>query len=541
MTREASHPRTLQDALASAARSNAAATFIDDDGRAVRATFASMNGDAMRFACVLREHGVTRGDAVLIAAPTSREFVVAFFGALYAGARPAPLPLPAGFGDLESFSRRVGAIGAHLRARHVITGAGLRDQALAGLSGVRFIDAALAASEALAPFDAAALHDASPDDVALLQCTSGSTGAPKAAVITQRALTANLAQIGAGIQVSSNDRVASWLPLNHDMGLIGCLLFSIYWSLDIVLLPPTRFLRRPVEWLRAISEHRATLSPAPNFAYGYATQRVRDEDLDGCDLSSWRVALCGAEPIFAPTMRAFEQRFAKHGFRAGALLPCYGLAEATLAVTFHDHGTPIEVDTTFGRPVVSCGRALPGTSVAIVDDDGANVAEGVVGNVHVKGPSLMSGYFEAPELTRAAKRDEWLVTGDLGYLQGGRLFITGRAKDIVIVRGRNYAPTEFEWPAEEVAGVRKGAVVAFGAMNDQRGAEELHLVCETDIADAQSRDALARAVASHVAAQTGVRPEVVHCVGRGTIPKTTSGKLQRARVRQTFGGKEIAP
>jgi fatty-acyl-CoA synthase len=548
--------RTLLDAVergGEVARRAPTLTFIDDEEKETTIPVADLRARATRFARVLREAGVEKGMPLPIVLTTSPEFVVTFLAALYVGAAPAPLALPAGFGDLDNFARRIGTIGAYLDAHHVVTSLGLRDHALRGMKGATFIDGAsslLADREPIEPgFTAAA------SDIALLQCTSGSTGLPKGVCLSHANLLANIAQIGQGVRVDRQDVGVCWLPLNHDMGLIGCFLFSLYFGTDLVLLSPSRFLRKPAAWLQAISRHRATLSPAPNFAYGYTAARVRGEDLEGVDLSSWRVAFCGAEPIDPQTLLHFQDQFRRYGLQPNTVLPCYGLAEASLAVTFHAAGSPItydrldrqalvgkgkvvpvsfDVDSVHAAEIVSCGAPLAGTKLRIVGKKGDALGELRVGRIFVSGPSVMAGYWRSPERTAEVLKDGWLDTGDLGFLRDGNLYVTGREKDAVIIRGRCYTPTDFEWPAQEVKGVRKGAVVAFGVFDPQRGTELLHVVCETEIMDPEERRKLGIEVAAKVAQRSGIRPDVVNFVRRDTIPKTTSGKLQRAKTKQMY-------
>jgi acyl-CoA synthetase (AMP-forming)/AMP-acid ligase II len=321
---------------------------------------------------------------------------------------------------------------------------------------------------------------------------------------------------------------------------------------------PSRFLRRPASWLRAISDYRGTLSPAPNFAYAYATARVRDEELAGVDLTSWRVAFCGAEPIDARTLHGFHDRFENHGLRKDVILPCYGLAEASLAVTFHESGMPFRSErldrealsagmamqtepkqSSDGSPisgvepveVVSCGRPLKGTELRIVGPGGEDLDEGRVGRIVLRGPSVMKGYFGDAERSASTLQNGWLDSGDMGYLRDGQLYVTGREKDVIILRGKCYAPTEFEWPASETPGVRKGCAVAFGAFDPKHGTEVLHVVCETEVTTEEERARLREEVARRIALRAGVRPEVVRLVRRDAIPKTTSGKVQRSKTK----------
>jgi len=546
---------TLVEALERAAivrGREATVTFVGDDGERRAWPRGDLREAALRFARFLVRAGVAPGSALPIALPTSPELVIALLGALHAGARPSLLGMPGAFGDMENFTRRMGAIGTYLRARHVVTSAALAPHALREIPGATFLD--VASGTAAGADDAATpLPPVTPADVALLQCTSGSTGLPKGVSLTHANLLANIAQITAGVRATPEDVVVSWLPLHHDMGVIGCLFFALAGGMDLVLSSPSRFLRRPSTWLEAISRYRGTLSPAPNFAYGYAAARVRDEEIAGVDLSSWRAAICGAEPIDAPTMRTFEARFAARGLRANVVLPCYGLAESSLAVTFHAPGTPLETHridrdllSAEGRAaaaeahataseIVCCGAPLPGTRVRIVDAEGGReLAELQVGRILVQGPAVMLGYHELPELTAEVKKDGWLVTGDLGYLRGGKLYVTGREKDVIIIRGKCYAPTDFERAASDVEGVRDGAAVAFGVFDAHRGTELLHVVCEAETRDPDERAKLRERVMASVAHRTGIRPDVVHFVRRYALPKTTSGKLQRSKTRQMY-------
>ena len=533
-------------------------TFIHDDGTATPWKASAIRAAAMRFAHHLQADGVQANTTLPIVLPTSPELVIAFFGALYAGAWPSLLGVPSGFGDIENFGRRIGATATHLQARHMVTTVALREAAMSSIVGeIGFIDGGACAGRDQGS-DAESLISptrsaASGADLAIIQCTSGSTGLPKGVMLSHANLLANVEQISIGLGVRPGDVVVSWLPLHHDMGLIGCLLFALYAGIDLVLFSPAKFLRRPATWLRTISDYRASFSPAPNFAYSYVASRTREVDLAGLDLSCWRAALCGAEPIDPRTLVRFQERFAPLGLRENVMLPCYGLAEASLAATFHRSGTPTDCDlidrdalngsgevrpvregsAVIATEIVSCGSPLPGTRVRIVDADGKDVGEQRAGWIEVSGPSIMMGYFDAAEKTAEVLHDGWLGTGDLGYLREGRVYVTGRGKDVIIIRGKNYAPTDFEWAAEEVPGVRKGGVVAFGVFDPAQGTETLHLVCETG-EHGTAREQLTEAVHAHVAARCGIRPEVVRLCRRYAIPRTTSGKLQRAKTKEAY-------
>ncbi|MFN7974971.1 MAG: fatty acyl-AMP ligase [Acidobacteriota bacterium] len=539
-------PSTLWDAMERAAATAGRLTLLSDGATREAIPYADLRTRALARASALAAHGVVPGDRVVLVAATTSEVVADFFALLRLGAIPSPQAPPAPFGDLGDYAERLAATAAYLGARCVIAPAPVREDLARRLDGAPVLAPPSDGDPELAPS-----HCARPSDVAFIQCTSGSTGHPKGVVLGHDNVLANVEQIAAALGITPADRVVSWLPLHHDMGLVGCLVLSVCLGLDLSLLPPHLFLRRPSCWLQAVSSERATLSPAPNFAYSYAAARVSEPEAAALDLASWRVALCGAEPIDARVLRAFAARFAPHGLRADALTPCYGLAEATLAVTFHGMTSPVEVDRLDraalasagiallvpedvpGIDVVSSGRPLPGTEVKIVDRHGATLPEARAGRVQVRGPSVMRGYFELPRESRDTLRDGWLDTGDEGYLRGGALFLTGRVKDVIIIRGRNHPPTDFEWAAQEVPGVRRGGVVAFGLGDEAEGTEALYLVCETEV-DAGAHEALARDVRARVLAHTSVCPREVVLVPKGFVPKTSSGKLQRRKARELY-------
>lgn len=502
---------------------------------------------ASRAAAGLADAGVRKGDRVLLCLPTSAEFVTAFFGALLLGAVPTAIATPGGFGAAEIFLDRFTRLLAYLEPAAVVA-AGSVLHALPLSASVSAIDATVLHTLAGAA-DTPALEPRlpAPDDLAFIQATSGSTGTPKGVQVTHANLAANCEQIARAAAISHGDTWVGWLPLHHDMGLIGGFLTPLFRGVDAVLIPPSRFLRHPADWLRAVHQHRGTLTAAPNFAYGYAAARIADSELDGVDLSSWRFLFCGAEPIHPATVRRFVDRFRAWGLPADALVPCYGLAEASLAVTVSRPRAPIAYDSVSrralaedgvamdvpagdGLDIVDCGAPVPGTEVRILDENGAPCGPGLVGRVQFRGPSTTPGYFRMPEATAATREDGWWDTGDMGYLRDGRLRVTGRRKDLIIIRGANYLPTDFEIAAEQVPGVRPGGVVAVGRTDNDGMSEELHLIVESSLAP-EEYDALARAVRAAVSKRTGVLAAGVRVVAPRSIPKTTSGKVQRAAAR----------
>jgi fatty-acyl-CoA synthase len=399
----------------------------------------------------------------------------------------------------------------------------------------------------------------SPDAVAFVQFTSGSTSTPKGVALTHRSLGANIAAINgpAGLDVGPHDSGLSWLPLYHDMGLVGMALGSIYAARTTVLLPTQLFVKRPAAWLRAIARHRSTISFAPNFAYDLCVRRVKERDLEGLDLSCWRIAGCGAEPIHAPTLAAFAEKLAPAGFRASSFLPCYGLAEHVLAAAFppRDREPRVEVldaaeltERRLARPiaanepgahsaaVVSCGAPLPGHQLRIAGEGGREVPERHVGEIRLSGPSVMLGYYNDEALTADAIEDGWLRTGDLGYLADGELFVCGRVKDLIIVNGRKYHPQDLEWGVDDLPGLRPGRVVAFG-LSRPGGPDRVAIVAEPS--GRVPARTVVEAIRRRVGDLCGLYVDEVVLVPGGTIGRTTSGKVQRAATKARYERGEL--
>jgi fatty-acyl-CoA synthase len=512
-------------------------------------SYAAIYQSAFNIALHLIELGIEKDERVLIVLPTSHEFVTSFFGILLAGGIPAPAYPPSGL-RLETGIDRLVHIASHARARFCVTSKRvkpvlgelhLRVDTLAHLVVVEELDRPTDRNLALRVRSA---------DPAFIQYTSGSTGKPKAVLLSHANLVANMHAIGQALQIRRTDITVSWLPMYHDMGLIGTLLFSIYWRIPLVLMSPLAFLARPSRWLWAIHRHKGTLSPAPNFAYALCVKKVSEKERAGLDLSSWRIALNGAEPVDLNTIEAFERVYGPLGFPGDAMFPVYGLAEASLAVTFPPPGQARQVErvdraqlangSAVPSPdpsaiaLVSLGHAVPGHSVSLVDEQGRTVNERQVGHIVVKGPSVMQGYFEDPETTRQVLRDGWLWTGDLGYFAGGNLYVSGRAKDLIILRGKNHYPEDVERVADQVSGVRAGNTLAFGVHDEKQGTEVAVMVCETRLQDKAARAALAERIMQKVAEMTELKLEEVVLVEPGTLPKTSSGKKQRGLVRQQY-------
>jgi fatty-acyl-CoA synthase len=547
--------RTLPEALARAAQSDTGLTFVNA-GVETRRSYADLRLQSLSIARSLRAAGLRRGDLVALVLPDAAQFLTALFGASVAGVIPASLHYPAMTSDLPRYMDLTAGILRASDARAVITTPALTpnfDQARTSCPRLELV----LAHDSLDAAPGELGCTPSPGDIALVQFTSGSTSAPKGVALTHANLSANIDAFNgpSGVGTTADDVAVSWLPLNHDMGLVGMALGAMYEARPCVLLSPEGFVKRPTEWLRAIARHRGTVSFAPNFGYDLCVRRVKDRDLDGLDLSSWRVAGCGAEPIHQPTLAAFAAKFADVGFRATSFLPSYGLAEHVLAATFAPRGRRPRTDHVAAEAVtarrlavphdgtgasltlVSCGFALPGHRLEIVGDDGRPVAERHVGEILLSGPSVMLGYYKQDELTAQTIRGGWLHTGDLGYLSGGELFVCGRAKDIIIVNGRKYHPQDLEWAVDGLGGVRRGRVVAFGATENGH-ADRVVIVVEPS--GTVPADLLIDTIRREIGDLFGLYVDDIAVVRSGTVGRTTSGKVQRAATRSRYERGEFA-
>lgn len=531
---------TLIDALERGAALDAPLITLHGSGPPRRFPAREALGWARRWAYALAEQGVRRGDPIAILLPTSTDFVGALLGTMLLGAIPLPLAAPMTFGPMDRYLEHLGRIALHARARVLITSPRVR----AAVEPLPLREH-LCAVVVPADVEASAEHAAGPDSLdgnmpALLQYTSGTTGRPKGVLISHRALMANTAAIAHGLALTSADVGVSWLPMYHDMGLVGALLTAIAHPYELHVLPPEAFVMRPRRWLELVSEHSATISTAPNFAYEHTTRRAMAE---GLDLSSWRAALDGAEPVHASTLERFTARFADAGFAGSALMPVYGLAEATLAVAFHPRSSPVDVVSVdrgaleargkvvaatdrAARPVVGVGVPVEGTSLEITDEHGRRLDEDEVGEIRVSGPGLMDGYHRDERASADALVDGWLRTGDLGFVRGGRLFVSGRARELIIQAGRNVHPEDVEEVARE-SDARISTAAAFARPNEATGTDDLVVVLEARGLTPVEREALGGRVRGEILATIGVRTDAVAFWPVGTIPRTSSGKVRR--------------
>ncbi|MDX2435800.1 MAG: fatty acyl-AMP ligase [Acidobacteriota bacterium] len=512
---------------------------------------------AQRIAGGLQELGVCRGERVALIYPTCAGFFEALFGVLVAGAVPAPLYPPVRLGRLDEYTDRTAAMLRAVDARLVLADGRVRrllgEAVEAAAPDLGCLELSALPTRASRPVRVTDL------DLALVQFSSGTTVDPKPVALSHRAVVAQTVRLNS-FWPDGDGRVhsgASWLPLYHDMGLIGCVFPALERPAVLTLIPPELFVARPAVWLQTISRYRATVSPAPNFAYGLCAEKIRDEEMDGVDLSSWSVALNGAEPVAPKVLRKFQRRFSQWGFRPQALTPVYGLSEASLAVTFSDIHHPFStrlfdrddladghraVESADGLEMVSLGRPLEGFKLRVVDRDRRDLPEGRVGKVLVRGPSLMDGYLGMEQATGAVLRDGWLDTGDLGFLVDGELFLTGREKDVLILRGRNHSPVEVEHALDAVDGVRTGCSAAFSFMAEDRETESLVVLVEArgEVAGAGYPE-IASASARAVRAATGLQPDHVEVVPPGTLPRTSSGKIRRREAMQRWRGGALRP
>ncbi len=549
---------TLGEALDYAALGQRGLNFHDARARLERVyPFSDLRSDALAWAHRLIARGVKPGDRIALIAETAPEFCSLFFGTVYAGAWPIPLPLPTSFGGAQSY---IDQLGVQLKSADPLMLvyppmlANLAGAA-AEAAGVPGLDWASFGAEDAPAVD---LPPASPDDIAYLQYSSGSTRFPHGVIITHRALMSNLAAHSHGMKLGDGDRGVAWLPFYHDMGLVGCLLSPVANQMSADYLKTEDFARRPLAWLDLISRHKGTtMSYSPSFGYDICARRVSSQVnvAERFDLSRWRVAGNGADMIRPDVMQAFVDAFAPAGFNAKAFLPSYGLAEATLAVSIMPPGEGIVVELveetllaggTTGerdrpqryRSVVNCGKPALGMEIEIRDESGNPLSEREVGKVWCRGSSVMTGYFRDEEATQAClSEDGWLDTGDMGYLSDGYIYIVGRAKDMIIINGKNHWPQDIEWAVEQLPGFKAGDIAAF-SVTTQGGEETPAVLVQCRTSDLDERAKLRELIRERVRAITGINC-VIELVPPRSLPRTSSGKLSRAKARNLYLSGEI--
>lgn len=528
-------------------------TFLDNDLTPTSWCFREVRKEAIRIGATLQSFGLEKGDRIALVLTSPEDFVLSFLGTVRAGVMPVPLYPPLALGRLDNYIERAAGILRVSGAKVLLTTRDLVPVLTPVLSLVPTVESILEIETLRQTTSDLSLREieTKPDDPCFLQFTSGSTSAPRGVIVTNRNLIVNARSIIGTLEIHSDrDLAVSWLPLYHDMGLIGFVIATLFAKVPVVFIPTIAFVKHPGVWMDTVHKYRATVTFGPNFAFDLAAKRAHKNSRNGQDLSCLRVLGCGSEPINPKTMEKFISTFSLSGLKANAIMPCYGMAEATLAIAFdhlhrpmqklvidrHAYETrniaiPINGDKDPKKrfELVSCGRTFKDHEIKILDENGQILPEGRVGEIVFRGPSVTPGYFRNPEASRQLLKGGWLHTGDLGFIFKGDLYISGRQKDLVIINGRNYPPQAIEWVVEEIAGIRKGSVVAFSV--DGESTEKLIVIAETIMPD---NSELERAISEQVRSAFGLTVNKVVLVGRGSIPKTSSGKLQRRQTKAMF-------
>jgi len=549
---------TLGEALDYAASGNRGLNFHDARGTLSQPyPYSQLRTDARAMADRLIAAGVAPADRIALVAETGPEFAALFFGVVYAGAWPVPLPLPTSFGGRDSYIEQLRVQLASCDPKMLIFPPELSQMAdeAARLSGTVGIDwSEFAAKDA----PVATLPEAKPDDIAYLQYSSGSTRFPHGVIITHAALLNNLAAHSHGMEICDTDRCVSWLPWYHDMGLVGCFLSPIANQVSTDYLKTEDFARRPLAWLDLVSRNQGTtLSYSPTFGYDICARRMSSQTKasDRFDLSRWRVAGNGADMIRPDVMQSFVDAFADAGFKASAFLPSYGLAEATLAVSLMPPGEGIRVELVEEtqlsggsrggdrpqryRAIVNCGKPVRDMRIEIREEDGTPLPERAIGKVWCSGKSVMVGYFRDDAATEACMADGWLDTGDMGYMSDGYIYIVGRAKDMIIVNGKNHWPQDIEWAVEQLPGFKAGDIAAF-AITTPGGEETPAVLVQCRSSDEAERLRLRDEIRERVRSVTGMNC-LIELIPPRTLPRTSSGKLSRAKARNLYLSGDIKP
>ncbi len=556
MPNRPNHPNLIAALQAHTGNTGRGFTFLTRDGQEEFYSFDRLRTEAARRAAHLRAAGLKQGDRLALVMPDGEDFIPTFFGAVWAGIVPVPLYPPLALGKLDSYMDALAAICNSAEPSFLATNAKLETVLWSGAARVPSLKGVLVAEQLRLDPPANASQEpaqVSANDLCFLQFTSGSTATPKGVMVTHGSLRANAwAIMRDGLNSDpATDMGVSWLPLYHDMGLIGFVLAPTFHDVSVTFIPTLSFIRNATIWLDTISKKKGTITFAPNFAYALASKRAKPEQIKKWDLSQMKAFGCGAEPINPATLRKFVEAFAPAGLKPEAMLPCYGMAEATLAISFiglseqlstdvieKDHyqanklAEPAHVDKLASNDAlefVNCGKSFSHHEVAAFDAEGNRLSDRQVGELWVKGPSLAAGYWRNPEATEKTFGGGWLRTGDLGYLANGNVYITGRKKDLIIINGRNYDPQRIEWVADEVPEVRRGSTVAFSVPG--ASSEELVVVVESRT---QNPDALKQLVKEKVNEQLSLMAAEVVIAAPGSLPKTSSGKLQRAKTRQQY-------
>ena len=525
----------------------------DEEGAEQTVTYSMLDRQARAVATSLLERGLQPGSGVAIMLPTGVDYFFCFFGILLAGGVPVPIYPPARASQIEDHLRRHVGILSNALVDTLITVQQAKPIALLMKPQVRTLKHVVTPGELAHAGSPALLHRARPHEIAMLQYTSGSTGNPKGVIMTHANLLTNIRAMGRALRVTPNDVFVSWLPLYHDMGLIGAWMGSLIYGFKYPVMSPLTFLARPDRWLWTIHRHGGTLSGGPNFCYELCLRRADDAQLEGLDLSTWRVAFNGAEPVSPETIAAFTKRFARYGFKPEAMTPVYGLAEATLGVALSPPGRSPKLDhvdrAAFSRngralavpetqpealTFVACGHPLVGHQMRVVDGNDRELGEREEGHVQFSGPSSTSGYYRNPEQTRQLLHGQWLDTGDYGYIAEGELYITGRVKDMIIRAGRNVYPYELEEAVGHLEGIRQGCVAVFGSRDERSGTERIIVLAETRVTDPAERERLSARINELATEVIDMPVDEVVLAPPQSVLKTSSGKIRRVASRELY-------
>ncbi|TWC41559.1 1-acyl-sn-glycerol-3-phosphate acyltransferase [Pseudomonas sp. SJZ079] len=521
-------------------------------------SYAALREGAAAVAAGLQRRGLSPGQRVALMLPTGRDFLHGFFGILLAGGVPVPIYPPMRLSQIEEHLRRQAGILGNAEASMLITVVQAKLLARLLKPQVPSLHEIVTVAELGADSDAFVAPLRQAQDLAFLQYTSGSTGQPKGVMVSHANLLANLRAMGRALRVSGDDVFVSWLPMYHDMGLIGAWFGSLYYGFPLVLMSPLAFLARPARWLWAIHRYGGTLSAAPNFAYELCLSKLDEAALEGLDLRCWRLALNGAEPVNPDTLQRFAARFAGYGLAASALTPVYGLAEATLGAAFPPLGRgplidrvqreafqsrgkalPAAADATNVLRFVASGRPLPGHQLRIVDGSGVELPERTEGHLQFKGPSTTGGYYRNPQESQRVRHGDWLDSLDLGYMAAGEVYLSGRVKDLIIRGGRNIYPYDIETAVGNLPGLRKGCVAVFGCGDAASGSERLVVLAETREQQPAARQGLQQAINRVALDLTGVPPDDIVLAPPHSVLKTSSGKIRRAASRELYERGEV--
>ena len=554
---------TLIDAIEYAAKGVRGMNFYSSRGELVKAlTYTELRDRAIEIGQRLIGMGYEKGDRIALIADTSADFVCFFVGCQYASLLPVPLPLPTSFGGRDGYVDQLAGQMKSCGATAVVTPENMQELVLEAASRCELRFKGTPEQFYAEDVVIGELRLPEPDDIAYLQYSSGSTRFPHGVSVTHRSLMVNCHDMGKhGVDLSEGDRCLSWLPFYHDMGLVGTFLTSLTCQTTVDYLPTEDFARRPMTWLKLLTENKCTVTYSPTFGYDICTRRAGKSAMDGLDLSSWKVAGIGGDMIRVEVMKSFAEKFASVGFDPTTFVPSYGLAECTLAVSFMPVGVGIVVDkvdervisgekqaqlphgarlngmtngqTTGYRDVVNCGVPLPSYDLEIRDESGTALADHNIGRVVVRGPSVMLNYYNDPEATNAClSKDGWLNTGDMGYMHAGSLYIVGRAKDLIIINGKNHWPQDLEWAVEQIDGIRSGdsAAISLPGSADE---EVPTLLVQCRLRDDDERSAFVEEIKIQVMKATGIQCQI-ELVPPRTLPRTSSGKLSRVKARAQF-------